>query len=142
MDHARTIYADEADVITVSTMHAGYVGKAAPARAPRGRHLGVGQIRPVGNDAAGIIPGEARTGPEKNGAGQRLAGRSGQQVSECVIDPQSPMHYNSPRPTLTDTSLDACGGNEKPATASLNMRRAWRGYHMARLAVASASYGS
>ena len=77
-------------------MHAGHVRKPPPARAPIGRHRAVDtplQIGSIGNDAAGIIAGEARTGPEKDGAGKRLAGRTGQQESERHSEPQTSTHF-------------------------------------------------
>jgi len=142
VDHAWTVRADEADVIAVDPMHAGHVRKLPPTRAPIGSHRAVGaplQIGSIGNDAAGIIAGKARTGPEKDRASKRLAGRTGQQESERHNEPQTSTHFQFSALQPTDTSLEACSRNEKPATASSHKRRAWPHYHMARQAIAAAS---
>ncbi len=95
VDHAWTIHADKADVITVFPMHAGHVGKAVPARAPVSSHLPVDvrlQIRLVDNNASGIVAGETSTGSEKDGTGNCQASRRGYQQSERNNDPQIPTH--------------------------------------------------
>ena len=101
VDHTRPVDADEADIVAVSAVLARDEGNPAPARAPIGRHLPVGaslQVGQVGDDAAGIIPGQSLAGAKKHRAGVRRAAEARQQQSERHAEGETPTHCPSPRP--------------------------------------------
>ena len=119
VDHAGTIDADEADIVAVSPVHAGHVRKASPARAPIGRHLAVDaslQMRRVGDDAAGIIPGKPPTRAKKNRAGERGTARARQQQGKRHDKDEFPTHCLLPAHS-DRASLEARSRNEKPDRA-------------------------
>jgi hypothetical protein len=88
VDYAWTIHADEADVITVSPMHASHPGKAMPVRAVVGGHLAVTAFDGgrVGNNAARIVADDPSAG----------ASARSQQDAQHNDDQRIATHRNKP----------------------------------------------
>ena len=64
--------AGEGDVVAIPAVYAGQMRNAAPARAPVGSNFVIGgklQVGRIGNDAAGIVPGQSRSWTKNNGSG-------------------------------------------------------------------------